>query len=56
MIKGEYDGEFDFPIEICADPYAERTVYDVEKTTFKNRRKSEENEENILFYHENENI
>ncbi len=56
MINGEYDGEFDFPLEICADPYGEITVYDVEKTTFKNRRKNEKIEENTLFNRENENI
>ena len=41
-----YDNELEFPVEISENPYSERTVYDVEKTTFKNRRKKEKNKEN----------
>lgn len=41
-----YDSENEYPVEQERDPYSERTVYDVEKITFKNRRKSEKNKEN----------
>ena len=40
-----YDNESEYPVTQERDPYSERTVYDVEKTTFKNRRKSEKNKE-----------
>ena len=41
-----YDNGTEFEIEQERDPYSERTVYDVEKITFKNRRKIEKNKEN----------
>lgn len=41
-----YDNESEYPVTQERDPYNERTVYDVEKITFKNRRKSEKNKEN----------
>lgn len=41
-----YDNGTEFELTQERDPYSERTVYDVEKITFKNRRKSEKNAEN----------
>ena len=41
-----YDNETEYELSQERDPYSERTVYDVEKITFKNRRKSEKNKEN----------
>ncbi len=45
-----YDNESEYPVTQERDPYNERTVYDVEKITFKNRRKSEKNKENTWLY------
>lgn len=50
----EYDNGLEYPIEISEDPYSERTIYDVEKITFKNKRKNEKIEEIDLFDDENE--
>lgn len=44
----EYDNELEYPLEISKDPYAERTVYDIDITHFKNLRKKEKTEENII--------
>lgn len=44
--KKGYDNETEFELTQERDPYSERTVYDVEKVTFKNKRKSEKNREN----------
>ncbi|MBR0542702.1 MAG: hypothetical protein IJK26_10950 [Clostridia bacterium] len=41
-----YDNALEYPVEVSEDPYGERTVYDVEKTTFKNRRKNKKIKEN----------
>ncbi len=41
-----YDNETEYEIRQETDPYSERTIYNVEKITFKNRRKSEKNKEN----------
>lgn len=40
-----YDNEIDMPVELSEDPYAERTVYDVEKIKFKNLQNNEEIED-----------
>ena len=41
-----YDNEAEYPVTQERDPYSERTVYELETVTFKNRRKSEKNKEN----------
>lgn len=50
----EYDNGLEYPVEINEDPYGERTVYNVEKVTFKNKRKNEKIEDINLFDEENE--
>lgn len=52
--SNEYDNAVEYPIELNEDPFCERTVYDVEKITFKNKRKNEEIKEIDLFGDENE--
>ena len=41
-----YENGIEYPVEVSEDPYSERTVYDVEKVTFKNRRKKEKIKDN----------
>lgn len=41
-----YDNGTEFELTQERDPYCERTVYDVEKITFKKRRNIEKNKEN----------
>lgn len=41
-----YDNEQEYEIIQERDPYSERTVYEVEKVTFKNRRNNKKNKEN----------
>ena len=41
-----YDNEQEYEIIQERDPYSERTVYEVEKATFKNRRNNKKNKEN----------
>ncbi len=50
----EYDSGIDYPVEINDDPFCEKTVYDVENVTFKNKRKKEKIKEIDLFDDENE--
>ncbi len=52
--SNEYDNGLEYPLEINEDPYGERTVYNVEKVTFKNKRKNEKIEDINLFDEENE--
>ena len=49
----EYDNGMEYPVEINEDPFKEKTVYDVEKITFKNKRKKEKIKEIDLFDDEN---
>ena len=46
MDNNGYDNGTDYELMQERDPYSERTIYDVEKITFKNRRKNEKNKEN----------
>lgn len=41
-----YESNIEYPVEVSEDPYSERTVYDVEKVTFKNKRISKKIKEN----------
>lgn len=49
-----YDNSAEYPIELNEDPFSEISVYDVEKITFKNKRKNEKIKEIDLFSDENE--
>lgn len=52
--SNNYDNSAEYPIELNEDPFSEISVYDVEKITFKNKRKNEKIEEIDLFSDENE--
>ena len=48
-----YDVDEGYPAELTRDPFSERTIYDVEKTTFKNLRKIKKTREKRLNSSEN---